>query len=481
MDRFLAARILSVHTPKMPRALTNPKHVVSSSSEGHGDLSVSGSRRRHSRKKEVLGGAFFWLTAFYFIYCARPTDFTPGLKDMPLAKITAVLAMSSLLSSAGKTPRKLRDLPKEGIYLILLIGLLFASALLSPVWRGGAFFATLEFAKVSIAWLLTFLLVTTFKRLQRMIFIQAASVAVVSAVAVLKGHSVPRLAGVVGGFYSNPNDMAFAIVLSLPFCLYFLLVGKGFLHKATWLIAILTMAVALMLTASRAGFIDLLIAGTFCLWYFGVKGKRLYLIGGTFIVGALLLMFAGGTLMKRFAAITGSNVNSDIEISAEGSYEERKLLMDRAVDAIIHYPVLGVGVENFVIYSGLWKEVHASYLQIGAEGGISALTLYLMFFWRGFTNLRQLRKNYQLDAETTLFAGALKSSLVGFVVGACFAPEGYQYFPYLTVCFTAVLLAINAERVRAQSSSMKLVPVRLRGFVPIRARQGGSSPANATP
>lgn len=436
--------------------------------------------RRPPRKKEVLSGAFFWLTAFYFIYCARPTDFTPGLNEIPLAKIAALLAILSLLASAGKTPRKLGDLPKEGVYLLLLIALLFASAFLSPVWRGGAFFATLEFAKVSIAWLLTFLLVTTFNRLRRMIFVQAASVGVVSAVAVVKGHSVPRLSGVIGGFYSNPNDMAFAIVLSLPFCLYFLLIGKRFLRKAAWLFCIGTMAVALMLTASRAGFIDLLISGTFCLWYFGVRGRRLYLIGGTLIAGALLLMATGGTLMKRFAAIAGGGVDSNIEIAAEGSYEERKLLMERAIDAITHYPILGVGVENFVVYSGLWKEVHASYLQIGAEGGIPALILYLMFFSRGFTNLRRLGKSEQLSSETILFAGALKSSLVGFVVGACFAPEAYQYFPYLSVCFTAVLLAINTERARSESPSMKMVAVPRSAFSPIRARLGRSSPANVT-
>jgi O-antigen ligase len=436
--------------------------------------------RWQSPRKEVLSGAFFWLTAFYFIYCARPTDFTPGLNEIPLAKITAVLAMLSLIFSAGKTPRKLANLPREGYYLLILVALLFGSAALSPVWRGGAVFATLDFAKVSIAWLLTFLLVTSFKRLRRMIFIQAASVALVSVVAVVKGHGVPRLSGVIGGFYSNPNDMAFAIVLSLPFCLAFLLSARGMLRKGMWFLGMLMMAMALILTASRAGFIDLLIAGTFCLWHFGVRGKRLYLIGGTFILGAVLLIVAGRSLMRRFAAISGSDANSQLEMSAEGSYEERKILMMRALDAIVHYPVLGVGVSNFVVYSGLWKEVHASYLQIGAEGGIPALILYLMFFARGFGNLKDLGRGEKLDPETTLFAGAFKSSLVGFIVGACFAPEAYQFFPYLTVCFTSVLLAMKRERVTSEALSMKFSAISRRGFAAVHARQRRSGPLNAT-
>jgi O-antigen ligase len=83
-----------------------------------------------------------------------------------------------------------------------------------------------------------------------------------------------------------------------------------------------------------------------------------------------------------------------------------------------------------------------SYLQIGVEGGIPALILYLLFFWCGFANLRQLRKIKRLDPETTLLAGALHSSLIGFVVGASFAPEAYQLFPYYAVAYTSVLLAI---------------------------------------
>jgi O-antigen ligase len=416
------------------------------------------------RKKEVLSGAFFWLTAFYVVYCARPGDFIRVLGYIPLAKIAALLALLSLVLAAGKTPRRFKDLPKEGRYLLVIIVLLFAGAFLSPVWRGGAFFTTLDFAKCYVAWVLTFLLITTLTRLKRIIFLQSASVALVSLVAIVKGHSVPRLDGVIGGFYSNPNDMAFAIVLSLPFCLAFFLTAKGGLRKALWCFGMLTMAVALVLTASRAGFIDLVIAGTVCLWHFGVKGKRLYLIVATVFLGSILLLVAGKTLMRRFAAISAEEVSNGQEDTAHASFEERKEIMFRALDAICHYPILGVGAGDFVVYSGMWKEVHASYLQIAADGGIPVLLLYLMFFSRGFANLKSLRQRKNLDSETKLFAGALTSSLIGFVVGACFAPEAYQFFPYFTVCYTSVFLAITKEREASEVPKTKLLPVPRRRF-----------------
>ncbi len=62
--------------------------------------------------------------------------------------------------AAGTNKRRYKDLPKEANYLLALIGILFVSALLSPVWKGGAVINTLDFAKVYVAWVLTFLVVT---------------------------------------------------------------------------------------------------------------------------------------------------------------------------------------------------------------------------------------------------------------------------------------------------------------------------------
>lgn len=393
------------------------------------------------------------------VYCARPEDWIPGLHLLPLAKISGILAIIGFIASVGKTRRGLRDLPAEAKYLLAIIVLLFPSALLSPVWKGGAFFKSLDFAKVYVAWVLTFLLVTNFSRLKRLVFVQAGSVAAISAVSVLKGRSHARLEGVLGGIYSNPNDLAFAIVLSLPFCLAFLLSAKGAFRKIAWTVSMLLMAVALFLTASRGGFVTLVVAGVVCLWHFGVRGRRLYLIFAAALGMAILLAVAGDRLKDRFFAISGQDLHGGMENSAYGSYEERQELMRIAVHGVMRYPILGIGMHNFPNYSGKWRDVHVAYLQIAVEGGIPILILYLLFFWRSFANLRFLGKIRDLDRDTKLLVAALHSSLVGFVVGACFSPEAYQYFPYFTVAYTSVLVAIVRERQRAnldRQNSLKL-------------------------
>ena len=79
-----------------------------------------------------------------------------------------------------------------------------------------------------------------------------------------------------------------------------------------------------------------------------------------------------------------------------------------------------------------------------------------MFFWYGFKNLRRLRKKRNLDPEIVLLVGALHSSLIGFVVGAFFSPEAYQFFPYFAVAQTSALWAIVREQEAEANPPVKL-------------------------
>lgn len=430
---------------------------------------AEGSGKRVSFKAaDPTRSAFFWLSAFFVVYCARPEDWVPGLKFFPLAKITAILAMWGLFNSLGRTKRTFKDLPKEATLLLIMIGYLFVGAFLSPVWRGGAISRTIDFSKVYIAWVLIFLLITTFDRLRRIIFIQALSVTVACAAALVIGHNVPRLDGVLGGIYGNSNDLAFAIVLSLPFAAAFMIAARNAVIKVAWLFGMLIMLITIFMTASRAGFIDLVISGSVALYFFAIRGKRLYLLVATALIGVVVMGAFGGKLYDRFAAISG---NTTTEQSAYGSFEDRKYLMLRALDAIEHYPIFGVGVHDFPTYSLIWHDVHMAYLQICSEGGIAVLILYLMFFWRGFKNLKVLRQTKNLDPDIVLFIGALQSSLVGFVVGACFAPEAYQFFPYFAVAFTATLLQTIKEQQKEPGSALP-APKKPRHFLEVYADHG---------
>ncbi len=412
--------------------------------------------------------AFFWLSAFFLVYCARPEDWVPGLNYVPCAKITGILCMWALFNVLGRTKRTFKDIPKEGKLLLTVIGLYWVGAFLSPIWKSGAILHTIDFSKAYVAWVLTFLLITSFSRLRRIIYIQAVSVVVISAISIIKGHDQPRLEGVLGGIYGNSNDLAFAIVLTLPFTLAFLLTSSNAFKKVLWGLGMIPMLTAIFMTASRAGFVDLVISGAVTLWHFGVRGKRPGLIVAVLLAVALLGGTAGQKLYARFAALNGG---SKTEASAYQSYEDRMYLMRRAVEGIEHYPLFGIGDNNFITYSGIWHQVHMTYLQVGVEGGIPALILYLMFFRCGFKNLKIMRKAKGLDQHTVLFVGALHSSLIGFAVGALFAPEATQFFPFFAVAFSSTLLATLRER-DAELQTEPPAPTKPRHFLEVYADHG---------
>ena len=183
------------------------------------------------------------------VYFARPEDWIPGLAAVPLAKITGIVILLALVLSVGNIRW---HMPREIIFLILLVVQLWLSAVFSPVWRGGAFNVMLDFSKVLPLVVVIYAAVRSMKRLSWILFVQAASVAAIAVVSVVNAHILRgRLQGALSGMYGNPNDLALIIDISLPLCLVLALTSGRVWKKIVWTAAMLAMAYAVVLTASR--------------------------------------------------------------------------------------------------------------------------------------------------------------------------------------------------------------------------------------
>src|SRR5256885_7338762 len=161
----------------MPTRSEGPESQVLSGAgvaTGHQLASPDTVLSKEKPEREPLRGAYFWLTLFFLVYCARPEDWIPGLHVIPLAKITGVLALLGFVFSRGRSRRGLQSLPRESLYLLLMIALLFISAVLSPVWRGGAFSRTLDFSKVFVAWVIAYMAGFKFQRRRGVFFFLTA-------------------------------------------------------------------------------------------------------------------------------------------------------------------------------------------------------------------------------------------------------------------------------------------------------------------
>jgi len=394
--------------------------------------------QRHVLRQKPLVGAYISLLLFMVVYFARPEDWIPGLSVVPLAKIAGVLALIALMFSF----RQIRNsLPREVIYLILLVGQLFLASMLSPVWRGGALQLTLNFAKALLIVIVMSAAVNTARRLRQLIFIQAASVAVIAAVAVWKGRLLlGRLEGTLGANYSDPNDLALAIIISLPLCLALLLLSRSGLRKAAWALAILVMLYTVFSTGSRGGFVSLIVTAVVFLWEFAIRGRRRYLLALAMLAGLILWQFSSGLMAGR---LKGTFNQQEDTAASYDSAEARRQLFWRSIEITKQHPLFGVGPGNFQELSGNWHVTHNAFTEMSSEGGVLAFVLYVLILWSGFKNLRGAKRLARGRTESSLLARALLASMAGYVAGSVFLSVAYAFFPYFLVAYTTALFGIG--------------------------------------
>jgi len=421
------------------------------------------------QRSEPLAGAYFWLLAFFVVYCARPEDWVPGLRSVPLAKITAVLALAAFALSLGQA----RRLPREVLYLFLLFAQLCLTAAFSPVWRGGAFNAVFAFSKIVVIVPVVVLAVSTLARLRWLIFTQTASVFAIAIVSVVKGQlRTGRLQGALSGIYENPNELALAIVLTVPFCFFFMLRARGGFRKAAWFLAVGVMTYTLFLTGSRAGLLALVVTMGLLVYEFGVKTGRRYLLVLAGLAVFAMVLLAGGKVRERFEAMSYGTVKSAEDASAYESSVARRGLLWRSLAVTAEHPLLGVGPGNFAVVSGSWHVAHNTFTGFSAEGGLPALILFILLFWRAFDNVRKVQLLAQGQTEQKLLAGALRCSLVGFVVGAFFDSVEYHFFSYFLVAYTSALYAIAGKYASYEGSRQSIAAVP-------QEREGRQGPGGA--
>jgi putative inorganic carbon (hco3(-)) transporter len=404
---------------------------------------------KRSNRREPLGLAFFGLVLFMIVYFARPEDWIPGLAAVPLAKITGILILLALVFSFNNIRW---HIPQEVTFLTLLVVQLWLTVPFSPVWRGGAFNVMLDFSKVVPVVIVMYGAVRSMKRLRWMLFVQAASAAAIAITSIVNAHtSGGRLQGVLSGMFGNPNDLAVMIDLSLPLSLALALTTRSYWKKLAWTGAMLAMIFAVFLTASRGGAIALVVVALVCVWQLGVKSRRFYLLLLVPVAVIVIWLDAGNALRERIEQTNINPATNNHSTEASGSAQQRKELLFQSLKVTAQHPLFGVGPGNFAVVSGVWRVTHNSYTQISAEGGIPAFLLYVLIFWRGIANLRDVSKYPKTGKGIRPFSMALEASLAAYLVGSFFASVAYQLFPYCLVAYTSALLLI-VQRDRTVSS-----------------------------
>jgi len=389
----------------------------------------------HKHGHSLSFAGIFLFTAFVFF---RPYEFSPSLMWLSSAAFWIALAtlIIYLLTQLG-LENQLTARPKEVklVALLLAIGLISTPLALEPAKAWDAF---VQFFKVVLIFVLMVNVVRTEKRLKTLwiLVLIATCVLCINAIndyrtgqLALKGV---RIKGSIGGLFDNPNDLALHLVTMFPIALALSFGSRSVILKLVYFATALLIVGGIVVTFSRGGFLALMFASVVLLWKL-VRNARWLLAPVALALVVAFVLFAPGNYKQRL-----STTEDD---SAMARFDDLK----RSLFIASRHPVLGVGMDNYVLFSNANKVTHNAYTQVAAEMGAAALVIYILFMVMPFKSLRKIeQQSFDKKSERRFFyaATALQASLLGYMVASFFASVAYLWYIYYVVAYAVCLRRI---------------------------------------
>jgi len=409
------------------------------------------------------GLAFAGVYLFTLLLYARPNDLFPALGSFPLVKFVAIGILPIYIGSKISAGDRLTVWTTEmtALMVIAALGVLLMPLAASP--KDSLDTLTDTYIKTVIIFILMVNLIDTRRRifsLWKLVVACGAALAVGAIRSYMKGEFAAkgvRIEGLVGGMFENPNDLATALDLLLPLAIALTLVSKG-VARLFYLVCAAVMAVGVLITLSRGGFLGLIALGALLVWKLG-RGRRLKITLAAALIFGVLLATTPGGYGSRIATIFNT------EQDQTGSAQERRELMERAALLAIRRPIVGVGMGNFHIYSIHEKAAHNAYLEIAADLGVIGLVAYLILIFAPLRSLRRIERQTlgmrsKSEREMYWLSVCIQAALVAYMVCSFFASIQYLWYLYYIAAYAVALRHINtAEEMESSlSNNQALAP-----------------------
>lgn len=395
---------------------------------------------------------FVWL--FGFVLFCRPEDIFPILGALHLTLVFAIAGGVLLLRSA--ILRRVRIAWSRELKLVLFLTAWFAIGVPFAFYRRGAFeLLTGTWLRTLLFFFLLTQTLTTIERIRKMMWVLLLSELIASALSVLmQGNPLvmvgDRLAGINKGLLGW-NFLGITLSTTMPFTAYLYLTRKSVWRTTLLLAALGSSLWMVVLTASRGGFVGLILSLVLTWWLLLRKSARGKL-AVTFLLVSLVLAStkAPAVFWQRLATVWSSSghVTGDTSESAEESTEGRLYLAQQSLVLTIENPVFGLGVNNFPYYTGAkikgenaWLGTHNTYTQISSETGIPGLLLLVLLLGTILRHALAAARNTPASQNQDFhyLACALFASGVVFCFQGFFAHLGYECLLYYIAALVAAL------------------------------------------
>lgn len=364
--------------------------------------------------------------------------------SMPVAMIVGVSTLTGLLF----TKERQNPFISPAIWMLaafviwitftLPFSLYFENSL--PLWNRSI--------KIYLMLFVTLALIDSIKKLDIYIWTLVASIGFYG----LKGGAFTLLTGGdnrvwgPGGFIGGNNEIALAVIMTIPLMRYLQLQMTNKWHRHIMTITMILSSIMALGTHSRGALLALG-AMVFLVW---VRGRQKLMVGAMSIGIALLaLPFMPEHWWLRMATIQ----NYEQDTSAMGRINAWWMAWNLAKDRLLGG---GFDIYNrsvFGMYAPDPSAVHAAhsiYFQILGEQGFIGLILFLslgIMTWRTAGSLMALGKQNPSLSWTHDLGAMAQASVVGYAVGGAFLSLAYFDLPY-NVMIIVILAKYFATRVQ---------------------------------
>jgi O-antigen ligase len=236
------------------------------------------------------------------------------------------------------------------------------------------------------------------------------------------------------GVSEDSNYEALTLLIIIPSALWLARRDPEQRWRRLGALSAMAMAGTVILTESRGGLMGLGVVGLAELFARRKLQYKLVLISAI----ALAMIAAPSNVWRRMKSIqiAGQAVNEAAE-----STEIRWQVLLAGASMIRAHPVFGVGLDLYKPLSVRYNPrlqgsrgniAHNTYMQVGAEGGLVALMLFVALMAVALRNCGYVQRASS-DQDVRELAGALKASILAYAAAALFLSASYQVFYWLIV------------------------------------------------
>jgi len=431
---------------------------------------------------EKLG--FATLAFFLFSIFSSAIDFIPY---STVARPSLVAAVVGLLV-VGLSGRGAAIFRHKITIVLVALTVWFVAGVPFAIWPGGAV------ATISTQWLVAFLslfltagLIWNLDQFRKIVNLISYAAIILALIALVLNKRSPDGRLMMEGRYSNSNDLATMLLISLPFLGFTAMRPDNGVRRLVAAAGFAPILLAVMGTASRGGMVGAAVA--LLVFFFNVGfAQKMKLMLVVSVGLALVLTIMPGAVAARFASLFSDQADmsqmDDAALSSFASAQSRKMLLLDSITVSLQHPIMGVGPGNFPVAqntlalargeeTGDWHLTHNTYTQLSSESGIPGLLLFLAAI---VLCLRCISRTLKLPVppdssamrDIRAIALTLRVSLAAFLSCAIFA--SLAYMPVVTILSG---LALALEYCATKQLAAAPPPVRtLRGVPASYAWQG---------